>query len=282
LQQQGNAVWAGKSKLIPPRDGHSPYPLLRLPLTCRGSAAATAAGSQRQPGSRLSWLRRKNWDEHVEDLEQMARSEGFLALRDRILELARLRSSDRLLDIGAGTGLLALAAAGRVESVVALDISPEMCRHLERKFARLGVGNATVVVDGATALPLADGEVDVVLSNYCFHHLRDSDKVRALAQIKRVLRPGGRLVFADVMFRLSVVKRRERAVIGVFVRRMLRHGPAGVLRLMRNATRILAGRWEHPAGVQWWQGALLDAGFVDVEVQALSHEGGIAVARKPE
>ena len=84
------------------------------------------------------------------------------------------------------------------------------------------------------------------------------------------------------MFRISIVKPRDRAVIGLFLRRMIRHGPTGLLRLMRNATRILTGRWEHPASVEWWRGALLDAGFVAVDVQALSHEGGIAVARKPE
>ena len=206
---------------------------------------------------------------------------GFLALRDRILELARLRAGDRLLDIGAGTGLLALAACARVKRVFALDVSQAMCGHLERKLSRLGVDNAEVVVDSATALPLADGGVDVVVSNYCFHHLRDREKARALAQIRRVLRPGGRLVFADVMFRISIVKRRDRAVIGLFVSRMLRRGPSGLLRLMRNVTRMLAGRWEHPASVEWWQGALLAAGFIDVEVQALAHEGGIAVARKP-
>jgi ubiquinone/menaquinone biosynthesis C-methylase UbiE len=165
--------------------------------------------------------------------------------------------------------------------VFALDVSPAMCGHLERKFSKLGVDNAEVVLNSATALPLADGAVDVVVSNYCFHHLRDAEKARALAQIMRVLRPGGRLVFADVMFRISIVKRRDRAVIGLFLRRMIRHGPAGVLRLMRNATRLLAGRWEHPASVEWWQGALRAAGFIDVEVQALAHEGGIALARKP-
>jgi hypothetical protein len=44
---------------------------------------------------------------------------------------------------------------------------------------------------------------------------------------------------------------------------------------------MVAGRGEHPARVEWWQEALLDAGFVDVTVRALEHEGGIALARKP-
>ena len=211
----------------------------------------------------------------------MANSSAFLALRDQVLDLAHLRAGDRLLDIGAGTGLLALAAAPRVAHVSALDVSPAMCVHLERKFERLGTDNAQVLVNTATDLPMPDGSVDVVVSNYCFHHLRDTDKVRALEQIRRVLRPGGRLVFADMMFRVGVARRRDRAVMALLARRMLRLGPAGLLRLLKNAIRLLAGRGEHPADAVWWRTTLKRAGFVDVAVQALEHEGGIARARAP-
>ncbi len=217
---------------------------------------------------------------HVENLEQMASTPGFGALRDEILELARLRSDEHVLDVGAGTGLLTLAAAPHVAEVSALDISPAMCGHLRSKLARLGIGNVEVLVENATRLPFEDASLDIVISNYCFHHLADTDKRRALAEIERVLRPGGRLVFADMMFHLSVVDRRDRAVIVGLVKRMLRRGPAGLLRIARNATRIATRRWEHPARVQWWRDSLLAAGFLDVEVRALHHEGGIASARK--
>jgi ubiquinone/menaquinone biosynthesis C-methylase UbiE len=227
------------------------------------------------------WLRSKDWDEHVENLEQMASTPGFLALRDTILDRAQPRADERLLDIGAGTGLLTLAAAPRVARVDALDISPAMCRHLQGKLALLGTGNVEVHVENATHLPFADASIDVVVSNYCFHHLADADKRRALSEIQRVLRPGGRLVFADMMFHLSVIDRRDRTVVLGILGRLLRRGPAGLLRIARNATRIATRRWEHPARVQWWHEALLQAGFVDVEVRALDHEGGIASARKP-
>ena len=186
-----------------------------------------------------------------------------------------------MLDIGTGTGLLALAAATRVARVSALDVSPAMCRRLESKFKGLGIGNTEVLLSTATDLPLADAAVDVVLSNYCFHHLSASEKVRALAEIRRVLQPGGRLVFGDMMFGLGILSRRDRTVIALLVKRVMRHGPAGLLRLLKSATRIAAGRWEHPASAEWWRAALLDAGFVEVAVQALDHEGGIAFARSP-
>jgi ubiquinone/menaquinone biosynthesis C-methylase UbiE len=210
----------------------------------------------------------------------MADSPGFQKLRDLILERARLSASDRLLDIGAGTGLLAQAAAREVTRVVALDRSPAMCGHLERKFTRLELTNAEVLLGDATNLPLADNAIDVVVSNYCLHHLSDADKSRALIEIGRVLRPGGRLVFADMMFRIGIADRRDREVIALMVRRMARRGPSGVLRLLRNAMRVVSGRGEHPASVGWWRRALLDAGFTEVTVLALEHEGGIALARK--
>jgi ubiquinone/menaquinone biosynthesis C-methylase UbiE len=214
-------------------------------------------------------------------MEQMADSPGFRALRDRILPLAQLHASDRVLDIGAGTGLLALAAAPRVAQVFALDASSAMCQHLTGKLDHLGVANTDVVAASATDLPFPDGTIDVVLSNYCFHHLSDAEKQHALAEIGRVLRPGGRLVFADMMFGLAITSRRDRAVIGVLLMRMIRRGPAGVMRLLKNAVRIATRHWEHPATVDWWSHALSQAGFVDVDVQALEHEGGIATAVWP-
>lgn len=248
--------------------------------------AAASAGLQawRTPRaghrSRPFWRRPRSWDDRAGHLEQLANTPAFLSLRQEIIKLARLAPNKRALDIGAGTGLLTLAAAPTVGHVTALDISPAMCGYLEAKLASLRIANVDVLAGNATDLPLPDGSLDVVLSNYCLHHLNNVDKRRALAEVKRVLRPGGGLVIGDMMFRIGLRNARDRGLVVHFSRTMLRRGPAGVLRLLHNVIRLLTGRGEHPASVDWWHSALEDAGFKDVAVWALDHEGGIAVARR--
>jgi len=223
----------------------------------------------------------KDWDRHVTDAEQIARGPGFLNLRDRILALAAPQAADVVVDVGCGTGLLALELAGHVERVWAIDISASMVDYLRTKAASAGIENIDAAVASAVSLPLVDACADIVVSNYCLHHLDDAGKRRALQEAMRVLRPGGRLVFGDMMFDLDPGNPRNRAVIADKVRAMLAKGPAGVLRLAKNALRLASGRWESPARADWWRRTLNETGFVDVHVTVLEHEGGIAQARRP-
>jgi ubiquinone/menaquinone biosynthesis C-methylase UbiE len=225
--------------------------------------------------------RLKDWDQHVVDAEEVARRPGFQALRERILELADLREDDVVVDVGAGTGLLALAAAPDVERVWAIDISPAMLEYLRVKAASGGHDNIEVATASAASLPLVDGTATVVVSNYCLHHLDEDGKRRALAEMFRVLRPGGRVAFGDMMFQVSFTDARDRQVIGDKVRAMTRMGPAGIARLARNGMRFARGAWEKPARAEWWDAALREAGFADVGVEVLHHEGGVAWACRP-
>lgn len=223
----------------------------------------------------------KDWDQHVIEAEEVARRPGFRHLRDRIIARAEPDIRDEVVDIGAGTGLLSLALAEQVQRVWALDIAPAMGDYLRAKAASAGLDNVQVATASAISLPLVDQSADLVVSNYCFHHLSDADKHQALAETRRVLRPGGRFVFGDMMFRPALGDARDRRVVADKVRAMLRKGPAGVIRLARNGARFATARWEKPARPQWWEAALVEAGFVDVDIETLPHEGGIASARKP-
>ncbi|MBS1884693.1 MAG: methyltransferase domain-containing protein, partial [Actinobacteria bacterium] len=215
----------------------------------------------------------KDWDQHVRQADELSRTPGFRDLRDRIVAKAAPGAGEQALDIGCGTGLLALALAPTCGGVWAIDNAPAMVEHLRWVVAGQGVRNVYPLVASAAALPQADASLDLVVSNYCFHHLDEEGKRQSLAEIHRVLRPGGRLVFADMMFGWSPAVGRNREVLGAKVRAIARRGPAGWLRLAANAGRLLSGRGEHPAAAEWWRLALLQAGFDEIEVELLAHEG---------
>lgn len=223
----------------------------------------------------------KDWNDYVGCAETIARGDGFKQLQESILSHAAIASGDRVLDIGSGTGLLTLPSARLAERVWAVDISSAMCAYLDAKARSAGLDNVEPVVASAASIPMVDAVIEVAVSNYCFHHLDSAGKAAALAEVHRVLVPGGRFVLGDMMFSLQLRDGRNRRVVRDKVRAMLSKGPAGAWRLARNGSRVLAGRWEKPATPEWWSAALAEAGFEDVAVEPLNHEGGIAFGRKP-
>jgi demethylmenaquinone methyltransferase/2-methoxy-6-polyprenyl-1,4-benzoquinol methylase len=106
----------------------------------------------------------------------------------------------RVLDLCTGTALVpALVAPARPElSLVGLDLSPEMLAVGRAKLARRGIRNAALVRADAGRLPFPDGSFDAVTVSYGLHELPTAVRGRALEEVRRVLRPQGLLVVADL------------------------------------------------------------------------------------
>lgn len=109
---------------------------------------------------------------------------------------------DTVLDIGSGSGTDALIAAGLIGPggrVIGLDLTAAMREKLRANAAAAGAVNLEVLAGNAEAIPLPDGSVDVVTSNGVLNLV--PDKERAMREVGRVLRPGGRLQMADIVVR---------------------------------------------------------------------------------
>jgi SAM-dependent methyltransferase len=104
---------------------------------------------------------------------------------DQLLEGESL-SGQRVLDVGCGTGAFSLMALERGGVVTGLDIGPKLLARARMK------GVARIVAGDALSLPFADGLFDIVLSSECIEHTAEPQ--RAVVEMLRVLRPGGRLV----------------------------------------------------------------------------------------
>jgi ubiquinone/menaquinone biosynthesis C-methylase UbiE len=120
-------------------------------------------------------------------------------LREAITGLAELQTGNDVLDIGCGTGTLAIAAArhvGTTGAVTGIDASPSMIARANRKAGR-GDARATFQVAVAEHLPFPDRRFDVVFSTLMLHHLPGKTRQQCAGEIKRVLKIGGRVVAVD-------------------------------------------------------------------------------------
>ncbi len=113
-----------------------------------------------------------------------------------ICEAAQVRPGAAVLDVACGPGLVALALAGSAGHVTGLDLTPAMLEKARELQRRAGLANLTWEVGRADALPYPEGRFDAVVTRFSFHHL--TEPARALAEMVRAVRPGGRVVVCDV------------------------------------------------------------------------------------
>ena len=184
-------------------------------------------------------LREKDWDRTSGTPISSRARPGFRELRDQIIARARPAAGERVLDVGTGTGLLALPLAQRCAGVWAIDISPAMVEHLRWVVVGRRL-DQPLPARGLGGQPAARGRVGRPRRLQLL--LPPPRRGRQAAQpeeVYRVLAPGGRLVFGDMMFGWSPVAGRNRASSSPRCASMARRGPAGLARIARNGFKVM-------------------------------------------
>jgi len=119
--------------------------------------------------------------------------------REKLVRLTRLEPGESVLDVGCGTGTLAIAAkrcVGATGTVYGIDASLEMIARANKKARKAGV--EVVFKNGvAQALPFPDAQFDAVLTTMMLHHLPRKARQQLACEMRRILKPGGRVLAVD-------------------------------------------------------------------------------------
>lgn len=125
--------------------------------------------------------------------EYDAIARGLHLAQDHVIRVARPRAGERVLDIATGTGNTAIKAREHGAAVVGLDLAPDLLAVARKKAEGMGLQDIRFDEGDAAKLPYGDGEFDVVLST-C-GHMFAPDQEKVAAEMARVTRPGGRIVY---------------------------------------------------------------------------------------
>jgi SAM-dependent methyltransferase len=190
-----------------------------------------------------------------------------------LLDAAQVATGDRVLDVGTGSGSVAAAAVERGAAVTAVDAEPGMVELTRAAVPGLAAAEVAVLPD----LPFADGAFDAVAGNFVLNHV--GQPLAALAELRRVLRPGGRLALTI----WAAPAAPGQALLGRAVEAAGLSRPAhlppiaaefdfprtsdGLAALLAAAdlreVACDALHWNHRAGAdEWWGGSAAGVGFV--------------------
>jgi cyclopropane fatty-acyl-phospholipid synthase-like methyltransferase len=183
----------------------------------------------------------------AEEYDEQQDSDEYAACASMVIDAADPGPEETVLDLGTGTGAIALALAGDAGTVIGRDISEGMLAEARRKAEAAGHENISFG-EGRFREPNVDTEVDVVVSNFAMHHLADDEK-RAAIEAIAALAPR-RFVLGDVMLSAPIPEGEEQ----------------------------YAPEVDDPATVGVLVEALTDAGFTVSDVTLVSDQYGVLVA----
>jgi ubiquinone/menaquinone biosynthesis C-methylase UbiE len=222
---------------------------------------------------------RRVWSGRVASWHQHG-SANLTGVTAAVIEVAAVRPGDVVIDLGSGNGQVSIPLAMRGARVLSVDVSPGMTGALRSEALRRGLETLEVITVPVEELDLPAASADVIVSSYALHHLRDLDKAELVMAAARWLRPGGRLVIADMMFGRGG-SRRDREIIRQKVLVLARKGPGGLWRIAKNVVRYLVRVQECPISTEAWIELMRKAGLTSITASVIVAEAGLITAQRP-
>ncbi len=234
------------------------------------AALATQRAAARQ---RRVWSRRvSTWDQHG--------SANLGGVTSALISAVTVQPSDAVLDLGCGNGQISIPLVRQGADVLAVDVSPAMADRLRADACGRGLPSLSVVALPIEELDLPPASIDLIVSSYALHHLRDADKAKLVTAAYAWLRPGGQLAIADMMFGRGG-SASDRAIIRGKLSVLARKGPGGWWRIIKNAGRYLLRVQERPISMTAWTALLENAGFTGITASAIVAEAGLVTGHRP-
>jgi ubiquinone/menaquinone biosynthesis C-methylase UbiE len=206
---------------------------------------------------------------------------GLTSVVEALVDKVNCNAESLIVDLGSGSGQLSIPLAKRSKTVYAVDISPPMLDQLVAKAKKEGVENIKPVAGSIEEVKFDKSSIDFVVTNYALHHLLDLDKQLIAKQIFEWLKPGGTLIIGDMMFGRGS-DQRDREIIKGKLLALVKRGPGGWFRIIKNVFRYSLRFSERPVPIETWLNNLKNAGFENIDYQKIVAEAVIMTASKPK
>jgi SAM-dependent methyltransferase len=256
-------------------------------MTSDHDAGIDSQPGREQPASRLASLatqratrrQRRVWSGRVASWDQHG-SAGLTKVTAAVLAAAAVSPGDMVIDLGCGNGQISIPLAKQGAEVLGIDVSPAMADQLRAEARRQRLHTLDAIALPVEELDLPAASADLIVSSYALHHLRDPDKARLVAAALTWLRPGGRLLIADMMLGRGGSSR-DREIIRLKLVTLARKGPGGWWRIAKNIARYLIRVHEIPISMDAWEALFQTAGFTAITTTAIVAEAGLISGQRP-
>jgi ubiquinone/menaquinone biosynthesis C-methylase UbiE len=222
----------------------------------------------------------KTADKDPEGLPQPPSAAGLKKVTAAVVAAAHAQPGDRVVDLGSGSGQVALALAESGAHVLAVDASAAALSKLTMVARSRSGPELEILVRPIDCLALPPRSADLIVTSYAMHRLRPADKDRLVSACFQWLRPGGRLVVADMMFGRGG-SRNDRAIIATKVRRLAKRGIGGWWRIIKNGYKYLVRVQDHPVSISVWTAMFARAGFQHITASSIVNEAGLVAGQRP-